>query len=533
MPISRLFTELDTSLKHEMKITKHKLWKRLFANISLVLIFITAITILANSVFLTRYFEWREKSILVNCAKTVEDTPLDDKEAAAIVFQQLENTHNVTIVIYRFDRVIYSSIRRGSLGDRPGMTGFDMLFGRFQYSEYTYDISEYKSGHTYNLTRPDNNLSYMVYSRDYGDGYTVEVLVQRSLIEQSADIASEFIILISSIGLVIALIWCVVFSRKFSRPVCDMNKIAIKMAQLDFNKKLQIESDDELGQLACSINNLSVALDTALSELNEKNMRLQNEIEMERRIDSMRKEFVSNVSHELKTPISIIQGYAEALDGKMAENPQKRKKYCSVIRDETERMNHIVIKLLEISRLEGGMTPDYKVFDIAMYSNHLADIFSDSAEKKQAKISVHAPLTSMVRADETLIGNALQNFISNAISHVNEKGNINIRVAVSPNDNEKIRVSVFNSGSSVDPDNMDKIWASFWRADKSHNRATGRFGLGLSIVRAIMVAHNNNFGVYNISDGVCFWIELDKAYADPIPQLPEISTANNNGDNEK
>ena len=127
----------------------------------------------------------------------------------------------------------------------------------------------------------------------------------------------------------------------------------------------------------------------------------------------------------------------------------------------------------------------------------------------------------MVSADEILIGNALQNLVSNAISHVNEKGKINIKVAKSPADNEKIRVSVFNSGSMVDPENMEKIWVSFWRADKSHNRSEGRFGLGLSIVKAIMVAHSNNFGVYNISDGVCFWIELDKAFADPIPQLPE------------
>lgn len=510
---------------------KRKLWRRLFAYIALVFTVITAMIISANSALLTRFFEWREKGVLYSCAKTVEATSLDDKESAATVFQQLENTNNVTLVIYHNDSVIYSSIRRGSIGDRPGMTGFDMLFGRFQlYGEISHS-EEYKNGQYYNLAHPDLNLSYLGYALNYGDGYTVHVLVQHTLIEQSASIAGEFIMLTSLLGLIIALIWSVIFSKHFSRPISEMNDIAVNMAKLDFSKKLEVDSDDEIGQLACSINELSVALDKALRELNEKNAKLQDEIELERRIDSMRKGFVANVSHELKTPLSIIQGYAEALDGKMADNPQKRKKYCSVIREETERMNHMVIELLELSRLEGGLMPDYKVYDIAAYAEHLADIFTDSAAKKKAKISAHTPTSAMVRADEILIGNALQNLVSNAISHVNEDGIISIRVAKSPTDDEKIRVSVFNSGSSVDPENMEKIWVSFWRADKAHNRAEGRFGLGLSIVKAIMVAHSNNFGVYNISDGVCFWIELDKAYSDPVPQLPQKSAASENTDN--
>ncbi len=508
-------------MKTETKFASHKLSRRLFAHIAFIFTLIIALIIAANGAFLDKYFERREMNILYSCARIVTETSLDVYDNSSIVFLQLVNTHNVTVVIYRNDSVIYSSIRRGSLGDRPGMTGFDMLFGRYQYSEYATEQDSYKGGYIYNLSRPDYNMSYMVYSLDYGDGYTVEVLVQRTLIEQSSKIASEFIIIISSIGLIITLIWSVVFSRYFAKPISDMNNIAIKMAQLDFSKKLDVESDDEIGQLAQSINELSVSLDKALSELNEKNARLQDEIDLERRIDSMRKGFVANVSHELKTPISIIKGYAEALDGKLAENPEKRKKYCGIIREETDRMNHMVIELLELSRLEGGLLPDYKVYDISAAVEHFSDVFAEHAAKKQVKISIHAPSSAMVRADEILIGNALQNLVSNAISHVNEKGKISIRVAKSPADDEKIRVSVFNSGSSVDPENMEKIWVSFWRADKAHNRSEGRFGLGLSIVKAIMVAHSNNFGVYNISDGVCFWIELDKAFADPIPQLPE------------
>ena len=503
------------------KNRKHKIWRRLFANIFIVLSVITLINILGNTYILPKYFEWREKNILVKCAKTVENTPLDNKMAAAETFQNLENEHNVIIGIYHNENLIYSTIKRNMFGSRPGVTGFDMLIGNFHYGNYVTEESEYKNGKYFTLSLPNSTTDYLVYSRNFDGFYTVNVIVQENLIKQSSSIAGEFIIIVSSLGLLTALLWSVVFSKKFSRPISDMNKIAIKMAGLDFSQKLIVESDDEIGQLACSINNLSVALDNALGQLNEQNRKLQNEIELERRIDKMRKGFVANVSHELKTPISIIQGYAEALDSKMAENPEKRKKYSAVIRNETERMNHIVIKLLELSKLEGGFMPDYRIYDLVSFCETFLDSFGQTAENKSISISLDAPSSAMVNADEMLIGNAIQNYISNAISHVNEGGKINVRIAESPDDNQKIRLSVFNTGSSVKHSQMEKIWTSFWRADKSHNRADNRFGLGLSIVRAIILAHNNSFGVYNIEDGVCFWFEVDKAYLTPIPQLPE------------
>ena len=510
------------------KIRKHKIWRRLFANILIVLSVITLINISANTYFLPKYFEWREKNILVKCAKTVETTPLDDKMTAAEIFQNLESEHNVVIGIYHNENLIYSTIRQNMFGGRPNVTGFDMLIGNFHYGKYVTEKSEYKNGQYFTLSLPNSATDYLVYSRNFGNGYAVNVIVQENLIKQSSSIASEFIIIVSSLGLIVALLWSIVFSRRFSRPISDMNNIAVKMAGLDFNQKLIIESDDEIGQLACSINNLSVALDNALGQLNEQNRKLQNEIELERRIDKMRKGFIANVSHELKTPISIIQGYAEAIDSKMAENPEKRKKYSAVIRNETERMNHLVIKLLELSKLEGGFMPEYRIYDLVSYCETLLDSFGQAVENKCVSISLDAPSSAMVNADEMLIGNAIQNYVSNAVSHVNEGGKINIRIAESPNDNQKIRLSVINTGSSVKPSHMEKIWTSFWRADKSHNRTENRFGLGLSIVRAIILAHNNSFGVYNIEDGVCFWFEVDRAYLTPIPQLPERISDNEN-----
>ena len=486
-------------------------------NIAMVFFFITAMIVLANTTMLTRFFIWREKNIMIGCADTVERTDLSDRDSAADAFQKLESNYSVTVMIYQDNSVIYSSLHRSAAGDRPSMTGFDMLFGRYWIYEESEKVTNAKGGYFYTVSPSDSNENYIVYSRDYGDSYTVKILIRRTIIEQSADIAAEFMIFISCIGLLLALGWSVVFARRFAKPVSDMNKIAVKMSRLDFSQKLTIESDDEIGQLASSINELSYSLDTALRELNEKNARLQDEIEMERRVDTMRKGFIANVSHELKTPISIIRGYAEALDGKLACNEEKRSKYCKVIRDETERMNRLVMELLELSRIEGGMKTEYKRFDICACAQQFADIFSASAAEKQVTVNVRVPNELMVSADDMLIGHALQNYISNAVSHVNQGGTITISAEPSPVNDGKIRVSVFNTGSSVAPEDMENVWVSFWRADKSHNRAAGRFGLGLSIVKAVMVAHGNDFGVYNTDDGVCFWLELDKAK--PLPQL--------------
>ena len=162
-------------------------------------------------------------------------------------------------------------------------------------------------------------------------------------------------IFVSVICFLLSIIWVLIFARQFSRPIAEMNEITEDMAKLNFNRKLKIDRQDEIGQLASSVNALSESLNTALTELTETNAKLRDDIEEERRLDAMRRGFVANVSHELKTPIAIISGYAEGL--KLNINEESKEEYCNTIIDESRRMNRLVLSILELSRYESGQIP--------------------------------------------------------------------------------------------------------------------------------------------------------------------------------
>jgi two-component system sensor histidine kinase VanS len=495
---------------------KHKIWKRLFLHTAAIIVSFCVLISFANGTMLRSFFIWREKQSMVEGAEKIKQIDISDRSSALESLRDIEDRYSTTINIYYGTVRIYSTLRQSG-NSRPGMTGFDMLFNmpeKFDISE-----SESRDGGVFAIaSERDSGSEYIIYTCSDtvgGKEMTIELMVQKSLIEDSADTASSFMFIVSCICLIAALVWSILFSRRFAKPIAQMNEIAVDMSHLDFSRKLIPSSDDEIGQLARSINELSASLDKALRELQEKNARLENEIEAERRLDSMRKGFVANVSHELKTPISIIGGYAEGLCSGVGAD--KQKKYCQVIKEETERMNKLVMNLLELSRYESGMEPNYTDFDLSASIVDLMDRNSSQIEKKGVSVELDIPESQQVRADMMFIEQALQNYISNAVSHVNEGGLI--RVSAEPY-GQNVRAVVYNSGSHVAEEDLENIWQSFYRADKSHNRSAGRYGLGLSIVKAIMMMHKRDFGVFNTDSGVCFWLELERADGRP-KDLPD------------
>lgn len=282
-----------------------------------------------------------------------------------------------------------------------------------------------------------------------------------------------------------------------------MNEITRDMANLKFDRQLKTDRTDEIGQLATSVNEMSASLSTTLDDLNRTNAKLRDEIELERELDKMRKTFVANVSHELKTPIAIISGYAEGL--KLNVNAKHRDEYCDTIIDESNRMNSLVLSILELSKYESGQVPANKTaFDIcSMADMLLGRIFEGTDIDAQNKI----PTKTVVFGDRMQIEQVIKAYLENAKSHVNTRGSVTV---YSEELDGKIRVCVHNTGSHIEKEKMPYIWQSFYRGDDSHKRDNSRFGLGLSIVNAVMNIHNNRCGVYNTDDGVTFWFEIDK-----------------------
>ncbi len=337
-----------------------------------------------------------------------------------------------------------------------------------------------------------------------------EIVLMRSNMEsmqESVKVANKFLVYAGIGSAVIISIIMFFVGRRFTDPVLKLADIAKHMAELDFDVKYKVRSRDEIGELGNSINVLAERLEQTISELKSANNELQMDIEKKTQADEVRKEFLSNVTHELKTPIALIQGYAEGLKDNISESSEDREFYCDVIIDEAGKMNTMVKKLLTLNHLEFGTTPvELARFDLT----ELIQAVLNSTEilAKQKQVTVHFEQTEplYVWADEYMIEEVLTNYISNAFHHV-AGANI-IEVKVIPQGSH-VRVAVFNTGSPIPEEELEKVWIKFYKVDKARTREYGGSGIGLSIVQAIMKAHNQAYGVKNHPSGVEFWFELD------------------------
>ncbi len=298
------------------------------------------------------------------------------------------------------------------------------------------------------------------------------------------------------------------FVSKFTKPIVEMNDVTRDMAALNFKRKCRSYGNDEVGELGKSINTLSDTLDTTLMDLQDKNEQLERDIERRHALDDARKSFINNVSHELKTPIAIISGYAEGLAAGISDDPQVLSEYCRIINEETKKMNLLVVELLELSKLDSKTQPfTPENYDLGKQA---ADLFSNFALffRKHGITAVNnIPEGCMCYAQRDKIEIVLKNYINNAVSHCDGEKLIKLDVV---ENNGNLRVSVFNTGECISEAETDEIWDSFYRADKSHSRGENRFGLGLSIVKSIMNLHSMPYGVDNVENGVRFWFEISK-----------------------
>ena len=254
---------------------------------------------------------------------------------------------------------------------------------------------------------------------------------------------------------------------------------------------------------------MSSSLQSAISQLKTANNELQRDIERKTQIDDMRKEFLSNVSHELKTPLALISGYAEGLKECVQDDPESRDFYCDVIIDEAGKMNNMVKKLLTLNQLEfGNEQAKMDRFDIMQLIRGKVNSAQILAKQKDASLEAEGPDELFVWGDEFMVEEVLTNYLSNAFNHVNGERRVAVSAAC---ENEKCRVTVFNTGDNIPEEELDKLWIKFYKVDKARTREYGGSGVGLSIVKAIMDSMHQDYGVYNTPEGVVFWFELEKA----------------------
>lgn len=326
-------------------------------------------------------------------------------------------------------------------------------------------------------------------------------------IRENAKISNEFLgyFSLAALTLSVLLIWWI--SKKITDPILELADLSKRMANLEFDAKYTSGGKNEIGQLGEHFNQMSETLERTISELKTANNELQRDIEQKTQIDEMRKEFLSNVSHELKTPIALIQGYAEGLKECINDDDESREFYCDVIMDESKKMNTMVKKLLTLNQLEfGNDAVVMERFELTSLIRGVIQSAKILAQQKGARMIFDEPGAVYVWADEFKIEEVITNYISNAVNHVDFDKVIDVKVR---KENGKVRVSVFNTGKPIPEEDLDKIWIKFYKVDKARTREYGGSGIGLSIVKAVMDSMNQECGVINYDNGVEFWFELD------------------------
>ncbi|HUX37827.1 MAG TPA: histidine kinase dimerization/phospho-acceptor domain-containing protein [Rectinemataceae bacterium] len=315
-------------------------------------------------------------------------------------------------------------------------------------------------------------------------------------IEESARAAAFFVAVSGLAALILAAGLALLVSRGVTKPFGELVAVSRSLAAFDFSARFRGRGDEETVALGGTMNELAASLEKALTELEARNAKLEEDIEKERRIDAMRREFVASVSHELKTPIALIQGYAEGLVEEVPTGPEDRLAYLEVIVDEARKMDRQVRDLLELSQLDSGTMPLRPAsIDLAILAAESLTSFARPLAERGVRLE-RALRPALAMADRDLVERAFVNYLTNAIEHVLPGGIILVESGL---EGEGAFVSVFNEGKHIPEEALDRLWDSYYKVDPSRNRCFGGTGLGLAIVRGIALRLGGSCGVENLA----------------------------------
>ena len=492
-------------IKDVLSSVKVKLFLTLSTTVLLIILFL----IIVNNFALEKFYLYKIQNTLKSVYESLNDyykTPGQDNDLQTEL-EKLSIKNNFDILIKDNNGInLYTTNKNfstviGSINDI-----LDKLqSGKELESNDNFTIKKQRDS--------KNGLSYMMLSGKLENGYFLYIRIPLNSIQDSVSISNNFLLMMAGFTILIASIMVTIVSRKFTEPILELNNIAKKMSNLDFSQKYKVtNARDEINDLGRSINTMSDKLERTIKQLRSSNIELERDIEEKSKIDEMRKTFISDVSHELKTPIALIQGYSEGLLENVNNDEESRKFYAEVILDETNKMDKLVKQLLELMKLEYGKREfNNKEFNIVELEKEVIRKTNVMIEEKQAEIKFDENEDIRVFADDFYIEQVLTNYLTNAIKNVKEMyGEKYIKISNEINKEEqKVCIKVFNTGEQISEENLNRIWNRFYKADESRHREDGGTGIGLAFVKAIMSNYDNKYGVKNLENGVEFYFELD------------------------
>ncbi len=478
----------------------------------MTMIFVLFLYWLADTVYLGRYYLWNKENAIFNAYLQFNDAAdkgVLNTDEFDITWQKICSKYNISVIILDADsRTIKCS---GNDAEFLMKQLRDCFFNTESIEKYQNPrIIDEKNNYTMHIVQdPRMGTDYVEMWGVLDNGNLFLIRSPIESIRESVRISHRFLVYPGILVIILGALILGVLARRISRPILRLANISERMAHLDFDAKYDGSGAAEIEVLGRNINELSETLEKTISELKTANNKLQEDIEKKDKIDEMRREFLSNVSHELKTPIALIQGYAEGLREGVNDDVESREFYCDVIMDEAGKMNSMVKKLLTLNHLESGTDAvTMERFDLVMLLKNYLQSADILIRQNCATVRLNTEERVYVWADEFKVEEVFMNCFTNALNHLDGDRIIEVKTK---QQEETVRLSVFNTGESIPEESLPHLWEKFYKVDKARTREYGGSGIGLSIVKAIMDSFHQQYGVINYDNGVEFWIELEKA----------------------
>ena len=495
-------------MKHKLGEKFKSIQLRLFLSLCVVVCLIIMFLIIVNSFILESFYLYSKINTLEGVYEQINSFTSEVYNIAEFEekLEKISINNNFDIIIKTNQNITIYSTNKDYIGVLKE-------FGKLApFKNKDIYIKENEDYTIKSVQDTGTGINYILFSGKLKNGYLMYIRMSIPSIRESVKISNRFLYTIAIFVIIIGGVVVSYISKRFTKPIKELNNIARKMSNLDFSHKYQeTNQGDEIEQLGRSINSMSTKLETTITQLKSTNCELEKDIEQKSKLEQMRSTFISDVSHELKTPIALIQGYSEGLLENVNTDEESRRFYAEVILDESNKMDKLVKQLLELMKLENEMrTFDNKKFNIVELENEILRKTDVMIKEKKAEIRFNDKEEINVIADDFYIEQVITNYVINAIKHVQEvDGEKYITIENEIKEN-LVRVKVFNTGKQIDEENLDRIWQRFYKVDESRNREDGGTGIGLALVRAIMNNYGNDFGVINKENGVEFYIELPR-----------------------
>jgi len=366
---------------------------------------------------------------------------------------------------------------------------FNNLISRVTMSGFIDKLEE--TGKNSMVVRVKNNndiTSTIVLVDKFTNNGNTFFLVTSSALEPvaaTADILKKIFVFILVVVLIISVIISLILAISYTRPLRKLSNAAKAVTAGNYSVQIDNKFNDEIGLLIDDFNNMTTQLS---------------------KVDVLRKDLVANVSHELRTPLTMIKGYAETIRDLTGDKPEKREKQLEIIISESDRLSNLITNMLDLSALQSGKAKfENTEFDLSQTVSDLLkryDIFKD----KGYSFDVNIVPDIIVKADKDRIMQVICNLLDNAVNHSIENKKIYVKLSIA---NGVPVFEVTNFGDVIEKENLPHIWERYYRIDKVGNRRVTGTGIGLSIVKEILIAHNFDFGVSSSKEnGTTFWVKF-------------------------